>query len=82
VKETIDILSFSSLYTLSFPFREEDLEMLNNIRVAIAGGEEVKICSDTVYSTLGSEIKGNEKYKDYNTLIGPIRIEVRGVFFC
>jgi hypothetical protein len=41
----------------------------------------IKINKDTVYSALESEIKGNKMCKDYNTLIGSIRIDVRDVFF-
>jgi hypothetical protein len=74
--------SFSSLYALSFPFREEDSGMPDDVKVAMAGGEEVEICGDTACGALGSEIKGNETRKDCNALTGPARAEVRGVFFC
>jgi hypothetical protein len=41
----------------------------------------VKINKGTIYSVLESKIKGNKMCKDYNTLTGSIRAEVRGVFF-
>jgi hypothetical protein len=50
------------------------------VRVTIAK-KEVKINRGTVYSALESKIKGNKIYKDYNTLIDSVRVEVRGVFF-
>jgi hypothetical protein len=42
----------------------------------------VKIYKDTISDVLGSEIKGNETRKDYNTLIGPtiIIVNIRSVF--
>jgi hypothetical protein len=41
----------------------------------------IKINKGTVCSALESKNKGNKTRKDYNTLIGSIRAEVRGVFF-
>jgi hypothetical protein len=41
----------------------------------------VKIKKDTVYSALENKNKGNKMYKDYNTLIDSIRVEIKGVFF-
>jgi hypothetical protein len=73
--------SFSSLYTLSFLFKEKDLEMLDDIRVVIIREKKVEIYSNIIYNAFKSEIKRNETYKDYNALTGPIRIDVKGVFF-
>jgi hypothetical protein len=74
--------SFFSLYTLSFPFKEEDLEMLNDVKVVMIEEEKIKICSDAVYGVLKSEIKENETRKDYNTLTDPAKAEIKSVFFC
>jgi hypothetical protein len=43
--------------------------------------KKIKINKGTVYSILESKIKENKICKDYNALIGSIRVEVRGVFF-
>jgi hypothetical protein len=41
----------------------------------------IKINKDIVCSALESKIKGNEMYKDYNTLAGSAKADIRGVFF-
>jgi hypothetical protein len=41
----------------------------------------VKINKGTICNALESENKGNKTRKDYNALIGSIRVEIRGVFF-
>jgi hypothetical protein len=43
--------------------------------------EKVEINRNTVYSALESKIKRNKICKDYNTLIGSVRVEIRDVFF-
>jgi hypothetical protein len=60
MKETINISSFSSLYTLSFLFREEDSKMLDDVRVAIAKEKKIKIYNNIIYDILRSEIKENK----------------------
>jgi hypothetical protein len=93
MKKTAGLLSFSSSYSLSFPFSWGS-EGSDDVKVAITkkeedgkkglettraiSGWEVKICEGTVSGALESEIKGNETYKDYNTLIGPT-IVIAGV---
>jgi hypothetical protein len=47
----------------------------------IIAKKEVKINRGTACSALESKIKRNKIRKDYNALIGSIRIEVRDVFF-
>jgi hypothetical protein len=50
------------------------------VKVTIAK-KEIKINRDTVCSALESKIKENKIYKDYNTLIDSIKVEVKSVFF-
>jgi hypothetical protein len=50
------------------------------VEVTIAK-KEIKINRGTVYSALKSKIKENKMYKDYNALIGSIKVEIRGIFF-
>jgi hypothetical protein len=73
--------SFSSSYALSFPFREENSGMPDDVGVAMAR-EEVEICDDTACGALGNEIEGSETRKDCNAPTGPARAEVGEVFFC
>jgi hypothetical protein len=97
VKKTIELPSFLSLYSFSFSFNQGS-EGLDDIRVTITkkeeddkkglettravSGREVKVCEGTINNVLGSEIKGNETRKDYNTLIDPIIViaNVRSIF--
>jgi hypothetical protein len=41
----------------------------------------VKINKGTACSALESKNKGNKMRRDYNTLIGSIRVKIRGIFF-
>jgi hypothetical protein len=73
--------SFFSSYTLSFLFREKDLGMSNDVEIAMTEKKEVKIYNDAACDALESEIKENETRKDCNTSTGPIKAEVKNVFF-
>jgi hypothetical protein len=43
--------------------------------------KKIKINRDTAYSALESKIKENKIYKDYNTLIDSLKVEIRDIFF-
>jgi hypothetical protein len=93
VKKTTRLSSFSSSYSLSFPFNQgsegpDDVEVImikkkeddkKGLETARAIlGRKAKVYEDTTSDVLRSEIKGNKTRKDYNALTGPI-IVIAGV---
>jgi hypothetical protein len=85
-KKIAGLSSFSSSYSLSFPF-SQGLEGPDDVRITMAKeeeddkkglktaravlGREAKVCGGTASGALGSEIKGNETRKDYNAPTDP-----------